>query len=74
MYYNFVGLTICGIGRSTFGTACSTNAGRRPGAGSGAGNQASSAGFAHQALTLPLATALTRTAAIKSQFLGINNF
>lgn len=73
MYYNFVGLTICGIGRSTFGT-CSTNAGRRPGAGSGAGTQPSTAGFAHQALTLPLATALTRTAAIKSQFLGINNF
>lgn len=28
----------------------------------------------HQALTLPLTTALTRTAAIKSHFLGINNF
>ncbi|KAL9903272.1 RNA-binding protein Musashi homolog Rbp6 isoform 9-T12 [Glossina fuscipes fuscipes] len=67
------GLTICGIGRS-FGT-CSTNAGRRPGTGNGAGNQPSTAGYAaHQALTLPLATALTRTAAIKSQFLGINNF
>ncbi|KAI9587582.1 hypothetical protein GQX74_003428 [Glossina fuscipes] len=66
-------LTICGIGRS-FGT-CSTNAGRRPGTGNGAGNQPSTAGYAaHQALTLPLATALTRTAAIKSQFLGINNF
>ncbi|XP_058975698.1 RNA-binding protein Musashi homolog Rbp6 isoform X3 [Musca domestica] len=69
------GLTICGIGRSTFGT-CSTNAGRRPGTGGGgtAGTQPTTAGFPHQALTLPLATALTRTAAIKSQFLGINNF
>ncbi|KAM7355428.1 RNA-binding protein 6 isoform 4-T5 [Cochliomyia hominivorax] len=68
------GLTICGIGRSTFGTACSTNAGRRPGTGNAAGNQPSTAGFPHQALALPLATALTRTAALKSQFLGINNF
>ncbi|XP_037940445.1 RNA-binding protein Musashi homolog Rbp6 isoform X4 [Teleopsis dalmanni] len=64
------GLTICGIGRS-FGT-CSTNAGRRPGAGSGASTQPSA--YQHQALTLPLATALTRTAAIKSQFLGNINF
>ncbi|XP_049314379.1 RNA-binding protein Musashi homolog Rbp6 isoform X2 [Bactrocera dorsalis] len=71
------GLTICGIGRS-FGT-CSTAAqtgGRRPGNGSGnTVNTQPAAGYQHQAaLTLPLATALTRTAAIKSQFLGNINF
>lgn len=72
-----IGLTICGIGRS-FGT-CSTAAqsgGRRLGNGSGnTVNSQPAAGYQHQAaLTLPLATALTRTAAIKSQFLGNINF
>ncbi|KRF84096.1 uncharacterized protein Dvir_GJ12977, isoform C [Drosophila virilis] len=78
------GLTICGIGRS-YGTTCSTNAGRSRAATGPAGGGAAAAAAVHnqpqsgyqhhQALTLPLATALTaRTAAIKSQFLGNINF
>lgn len=72
-----IGLTICGIGRS-FGT-CSTAAQsgvRRPGNGSlNTANSQPATGYQHQAaLTLPLATALTRTAAIKSQFLGNIHF
>ncbi|KAM8709203.1 hypothetical protein ACLKA7_016074 [Drosophila subpalustris] len=80
------GLTICGIGRS-YNTTCSPNTGRSRGATTGptaGGGAAASAavhsqpqsGYQHhQALTLPLATALTaRTAAIKSQFLGNINF
>ncbi|KAM8709202.1 hypothetical protein ACLKA7_016074 [Drosophila subpalustris] len=81
-----IGLTICGIGRS-YNTTCSPNTGRSRGATTGptaGGGAAASAavhsqpqsGYQHhQALTLPLATALTaRTAAIKSQFLGNINF
>ncbi|XP_033160249.1 RNA-binding protein Musashi homolog Rbp6 isoform X4 [Drosophila mauritiana] len=82
------GLTICGIGRS-YGTACSATPGRSRGAPAGAASGVAATGVApsggvpshaqsayhQQALTLPLATALTaRSAAIKSQFLGNINF
>ncbi|KAI8041342.1 hypothetical protein M5D96_005600 [Drosophila gunungcola] len=82
------GLTICGIGRS-YGTACSAAPGRSRAAPAGAASAVAAAGVApsggapghaqsayhQQALTLPLATALTaRSATIKSQFLGNINF
>lgn len=83
LVYDFVGLTICGIGRS-FAT-CSTNAGRRNGGAAAnaatgiTAPQAPNTAYQHHqhqtaALALPLATALTRTASIKSQFLGNINF
>ncbi|XP_043064929.1 RNA-binding protein Musashi homolog Rbp6 isoform X4 [Drosophila ficusphila] len=82
------GLTICGIGRS-YGTACGAAPGRSRAAPAGGASAVAAGGVAptggapghaqsayhQQALTLPLATALTaRTAAIKSQFLGNINF
>ncbi|XP_055845943.1 RNA-binding protein Musashi homolog Rbp6 isoform X6 [Episyrphus balteatus] len=61
------GLTICGIGRS-FATCSTLNSVRR-GGNSNTSSTQSSSGY-QQALNLPIATALTRTTAIKSQFLG----
>ncbi|XP_055915510.1 RNA-binding protein Musashi homolog Rbp6 isoform X3 [Eupeodes corollae] len=61
------GLTICGIGRSF--TTCSTLNSVRRGGNSNTSSTQPSSGY-QQALNLPIATALARTTAIKSQFLG----